>query len=170
MKTKYLLPNSWRPFGVALTLITVPLTLCILIFGEQFPLLGNAIPTPFRFEIPDWSYPENILLKQADGTVSLQIVDELLGLGVITGLFITGFAKLKIEDERIAQIRLESLQWGIYANFIVMALCIIFIYDSLFFTVMIYNIFTPLLIFVARFYWLLFVNQMIEGKNERNLV
>ncbi|MCE7043451.1 hypothetical protein [Dyadobacter sp. CY312] len=170
MKTKYLLPNSWRPFGIALTLITVPLTLCILIFGDQFPFVLDSIPTPFRFEIPDWSYSENIFSRSEDGTISLQIIDELLGFGMITGLFIVGFAKLKIEDERIAQIRLESLQWGIYANFIIMALCILFVYGSWFFTVMIYNIFTPLLIFVARFYWLLFINQSIEDKSEKSLV
>ena len=169
MKTKYLLPNSWRPFGVALTLIAVPLTLWVLLLGDQYPLFGNGIPTPFHFEIPDWSYPENIFSEQADGTVSLQIVDELLGLGIIAGLFIVGFSKLKVEDERIAQIRLESLQWGIYANYIVLALCILLIYGGHFFTVMIYNIFTPLLIFVARFYWLLFVNQVIEGENETRL-
>jgi hypothetical protein len=170
MKTKYLLPNSWRPVGILLTLISVPLTLGVLIFGDQFPLVLDSIPTPFRFEIPDWSYPENIFLKNEDGTVSLQIIDELLGLGVIVGLFIVGFSKLKIEDERVAQIRLESLQWGIYANFIIMTLCILFIYGSWFFTVMIYNIFTPLLIFVARFYWLLMVKPAIEANGERNMI
>jgi hypothetical protein len=170
MKTKYLLPNSWRPVGIALTLISVPLALCVLIFGEQFPLLSNEISTPFRFEIPEWSYADNIFSKNEDGTVSLEIIDELLGLGIISGLFIVGFSRLKVEDERIAQIRLESLQWGIYANYLILALCILLVYGGHFFSVMIYNIFTPLLIFVARFYWLLLVKPTIEANRERDLI
>ena len=168
MKTKYLLPSSWRMFGVILTLICVPLTLWAILGEESVPF--HTISTNLRFKIPNGYYPDNIFTYQEDGTIGLQIIDELLGLGNIIGLFTIGFSKLKVEDERIMQIRLESLQWGIYANYLFLALCILLVYGGHFFSIMIYNIFTPLLIFVARFYWLLNITPLIEAKQERSLV
>ncbi|REA61288.1 hypothetical protein DSL64_12635 [Dyadobacter luteus] len=168
MKTRYLLPGSWRPYGIVLTLTSVLVSICWLISGEDFPLA--QINTYSYFDIPDWQFSDNIFSTGKGGTVVLNITDEILGIGIICGLFITGFSKLKIEDERIALIRLESLQWGIYVNFTVMVVCIIFVYDTWFLLVMIYNMFTPLFIFVARFYWLLYVSPAIEAKKERSLV
>ena len=112
---------------------------------------------------------QTVFTQNEDGSVSLQIVDEILGLLLITGLFILGFSRRKVEDERIAQIRLESLQWGIYANYLVLFLCICLVYEMSFFYIMIYNMFTPLVIFVIRFYWLLYIKPVIEEKRERSL-
>lgn len=167
MKTKYLLPSSWRPFGLALFLISTPLILWWLIAGEKFPLV--QIPTPWKYRYLDWNMFQTVFVQDSDGTMSLQIVDELLGLLLIAGLFILGFSRLKIEDERIAQIRLESLQWGIYTNYLILFLCICLVYDMSFFYVMIYNMFTPLVIFVVRFYWLLLIKPAIEARKERSL-
>lgn len=167
MKTKYLLPNSWRPYGLVLTLFSVPLVFWWIIAGDQFPFL--QIPTPWKYQYRDWNMFQTVFTQNEDGSVSLQIVDEILGLLLITGLFILGFSRRKVEDERIAQIRLESLQWGIYANYLVLFLCICLVYEMSFFYIMIYNMFTPLVIFVIRFYWLLYIKPVIEEKRERSL-
>lgn len=151
-----------------IALVSILLSICWLISGEAFPFA--QINTYSYFDIPNWLFADNIFSTGKEGTVVLNITDEILGIGMICGLFIAGFSKLKTEDERIALIRLESLQWGIYVNFTVMVLCIIFVYDTWFFVVMIYNMFTPLLIFVARFYWLLYVSPAIEANRERSLV
>jgi hypothetical protein len=97
-------------------------------------------------------------------------LDEIFYLGLITGLVIVGFSKLRVEDERIAAIRFEALQWGIYANCLALVVTIVFVYDIRFLFVMIYNMFTPLLILLARFYWLLRLKPAIEAKRERSLL
>ena len=61
----------------------------------------------------------------------------------------------KTEDEFISRLRLESLVWATYVNYIILALSIIFIYDEVFFWVMILNMFTILLFFLLRFNWIL---------------
>lgn len=163
MKTKYLLPGRFRVLGWILVAIFAPLGIWYLFFGESFPLQWEiTIPWPFE--------ENNSLQGPGDNLRHLNIIDEILALGAIAGFFIVGFTKQLVEDERVALLRLEALQWGIYANYLIMAICIVFIHDSYFLTVMIYNIFTPLLIFVARFYWLLYVNPAIEAKRERSLV
>lgn len=81
--------------------------------------------------------------------------DEVAALGVIAGLLFIAFAREKSEDEMIRQLRLESLQWSVYVNYFLLALAIAFVYDYAFFQVMVYNMFTILLVFIARFRWAL---------------
>lgn len=56
----------------------------------------------------------------------------------------------------IGQLRLEALQWSVYANYIVLLIAIATVFDVNFLNVMIYNMFTMLLVFIARFRWLIY--------------
>ena len=164
MNTKNLLPNSWRPFGWLAIIIVALLEIWALTKGDDYPLnFGVEVPLPFNFG--GFEYGDKFLIE---GNLQLQ-ADEIMSLLLIAGLLIVGFSKLKIEDERVAQIRLESLQWGIYTNYLTLALCVLFVYGKAFFDVMTYSMFTPLVIFLLRFYWLLLVRPAIEAKREREL-
>jgi hypothetical protein len=83
------------------------------------------------------------------------LTNELAGLGAIVGLLLIAFSKERVEDEMISRLRLDALQWSIYANYLILAVAILTIYDGAFLTVMIYNMFTVLLVFIGRFRWLL---------------
>ena len=76
-------------------------------------------------------------------------------------LILIAFSKEKTEDEMIGQLRLESLQWSVYANYLVLALAIMLVYDSAFFNVLVYNMFTMLVVFIARFRWLIYRNNQL---------
>lgn len=91
------------------------------------------------------------------------LTDELAGVGVIVGLLLVAFSKEKNEDEMISLLRLEALQWSVYANYLVLAIAIVSVYDSGFFTVMIYNMFTVLLVFIGRFRWLIYRNNQLAA-------
>ncbi|MFD2937264.1 hypothetical protein [Spirosoma flavum] len=86
------------------------------------------------------------------------LTDEIAAIGVIAGLLLIAFSKEKTEDEMISQLRLEALQWSVYANYIILVIAILTVYDTAFFNVMIYNMFTVLLVFIIRFRWLLYRN------------
>ena len=90
------------------------------------------------------------------------ITDELTAVIFTVGALLAGFSKQKNEDEYIATIRLESLLWATYVNYAVLILSLLFIYDAGFFTVMIFNMFTVLIIFLLRFNFMLY-------KTERSL-
>ncbi|TDB68071.1 hypothetical protein [Arundinibacter roseus] len=167
MKTKNLLPNRWKPIGWALLLIFIPLGCWFMVAEEDFPWKVEVrIPWPiveaekevFSGNISDGgtNFEGNISVSnEPTGTMTLQLIDEILSIFLLAGFLITGFARVKNEDERIAHMRLESLQWAMYGNTLILVLCIVFVHGFTFLNIMIYNMFTPLLIFVLRFHWLL---------------
>ncbi|MBV8389438.1 MAG: hypothetical protein JO080_06540 [Mucilaginibacter sp.] len=70
-----------------------------------------------------------------------------------TGLFLVAFAKEKIEDEQIWQIRLDSLRWAIFVNYLVIIICLVFIEDVPHMLEL--NLWVPLIFFIIRFRWVI---------------
>ncbi len=75
------------------------------------------------------------------------ILDELFTIIIIVSGLIHCFSKEKVEDELISKIRLDSLIWSLYVNYGLVILATIFIYEFLYFTALVYNLFTILLFF-----------------------
>ncbi|WP_080058570.1 hypothetical protein [Spirosoma aerolatum] len=139
MKTKWLFPHSYRLIG---WLIFVP---CFVI-GIAFFYADVKIPfltVPFA----GWKIPGDVIPQN--------LTDEMACIGVIIGLMFIAFSREKTEDEMISQLRLEALQWSVYVNYLILAIAILTVYDNAFFNVMIYNMFTVLLVFIIRFRWLM---------------
>lgn len=151
--THYLFPHRFKALGLVL-LITSSITgLLVLSFNYKFEFL----------EVPFLSiFQDNDFLSSTTNNLT----DEILSLLVILGGILTGFSKEKIEDEYIAQIRLESLVWAFYFNFIILALAIILISGIAFLNVMIYNMFTILIFFVIRFNWKLYLTKKSTSNEE----
>lgn len=82
----------------------------------------------------------------------------LVGVFFIAGGLMVGFSKEKTEDEYIMKLRLSSLLWAVWVNYSLLLLAFLFIYGTAFLTVMIYNMFTVLIIFIVRFNYLLYKN------------
>ena len=72
------------------------------------------------------------------------------------------YTKEKIEDEFIFKLRNDSLVWAIILNYVVLLLTVIFIYEGNFFTVLVYNMFTPLIFFIIRFNFLKYKSRSHE--------
>ncbi|WP_040298840.1 hypothetical protein [Arcticibacter svalbardensis] len=141
MKNKYLFPHRFRSIGWIILIPSIALGLAIMLNEFQFTYLSFDNPL-----LPS----SNVQLFNNNFT------DEVAMLGMIVGLLFIGFSKEIIEDEQIAQIRLESLQWSIYFNYILLAVSVILIYGVAFLNVMIYNMFTILLFFIVRFRFILY--------------
>lgn len=169
MKTKYLLSYRWRPFGWILIIATLLLHFWQLKMGEEYPLEINVqIPAPSSLGKLDFDWWNGV--QVINGKFHFEIFHTVLILAMIIGLLMIGFSRVKIEDERTSQIRLESLQWGIYVNYFVLALCTLVFYGGSYLSVMIYSMFTPLIIFIIRFYWLLYLKPAVEARREGRLV
>ena len=96
------------------------------------------------------------------GIISTDITNTLVGIVFIIGAMMVAFSKEKNEDEYIANLRLSSLMWAVWVNYTLLLLSFIFIYGMGFLHVMIYNMFTVLIIFIGRFNIILFKNKMIS--------
>lgn len=134
MKTRFLFPNKMKPLGWVL--LVPSLILGILYMYADSGILGDSKSTIF-------------------GVWMNNYIDEIALVGMLISLLLIGFSKLKIEDEYIQKIRLESLLWATYVNVGLLIVCTLFIYGDLYFDIIIYNLVTLPLFFVIRFHYYL---------------
>lgn len=137
MKNSYLLPPYFKKIGWIMFLLFLVYSVLGLYFYD-FYVIGFPV-----FALID------------DGkwfTYSPQdIGDEIAVLGMVLSLLFISFAREKEEDEYIARIRGNSLVWAVLVNYIILITVTWLIYGGLYFQVMIYNMFTVLILFVIKF-------------------
>ena len=79
------------------------------------------------------------------------LVNNIAIIGTVLGAMLSTCSQEKIEDEMVRQIRLNSLIVALYVNYAVLIVCSLLVYDLDFLLVMMYNMFTILLIFMVVF-------------------
>ncbi|UPS91351.1 hypothetical protein [Bizionia sp. M204] len=149
MKTNYLLPHKYKVFGWVL--------LVLGLISGLFLYATDMDPDIIKLNVLSIYNDDSLFTGTEEGWFKIiknGIVDELSALAIIIGGLLIGFTKEKVEDEFIYQLRTESLVWAIIVNYTILAFAVIFVYDMLFFNVMIFNMFTPLFIFIIRFNFL----------------
>jgi small-conductance mechanosensitive channel len=163
MRTRFLLPRKFKPFGWILLAIAILLYLWINVFGD-IPLLANAkILCIYYSGFPLEKNPATSMFFQVHQT---NLAPDIIGILIIVGCLFVAFSRLKIEDEYISKIRLESLVWATCVNFILLIIAIMTIWGLDFLVVMEYNMVTILILFVLRFHYVLFQSRKIKG-NEK---
>jgi hypothetical protein len=104
-------------------------------------------------------FNDDIFVKsQLFSFIETDITNTVVGILFIVGAMFVGFSKEKREDEFIAKLRLSSLLWAVWVNYVLLFLSFLFVYGTAFLTVMIYNMFTVLIIFIVRFNYILYKN------------
>jgi len=143
MKKHYLFPNSFRKIGWLLLIPALSIGIPYLFFDWEPKFLDS-----YTFAIFENSFPGS---SKSFTFVKTNIIDELASILLIVSLIFIAFSKEKKEDEFISKIRLDSLVWATYINFIVLILSILFLFDLAFFWALIFNMFTILVFFIIRF-------------------
>ncbi|QTY26578.1 hypothetical protein [Flavobacterium sp. CS20] len=144
MKT-YLFPNSVKLWAWLL--------LCIGIIGGISVTVFEFEPEIFDLKVLSL-YSTDDFFSQNNGFfkwIEQNIFDDICGIFIIIGGVMLGFSKEKIEDEFIMQLRLSSLALAVYVNYGILLLAFLLVLGFDFFTVMVYNMFTLLLIFIIIF-------------------
>lgn len=141
MKASNLLPFHVKRLGWFLLLPSLVLGFMVMYFEFEIP--GFAITIPYGTTILSGKPMVN------------NLTNELVAIIAIVAFALIAFSEEKEEDEWVSKIRLESLQWSVYANYILLILAIVFIYDFYFFEALVYNMFTIPIIFILRFYYVL---------------
>lgn len=134
MKTQFLFPNKLKPLGWVLFIPS-------LVLG----VLNQYIS--FNFSFLEMESANNKLFSSTQN-----LTDEVALIGILLGLVLIGFSKLKTEDEYVQKIRLDSLLWATYLNIGLIILSTLLVYSDKYFEVMIYNLFALPLFFVIRFH------------------
>ena len=149
MKPKYLFPYRSRFLGLGLILLHIPVR---AIWEMIYPDIDeHKIPTA----------PQDAVLFS--NTHLFFIASSLL---VLAGLFLIAFSKEKIEDEQISQLRLDSLRWAIYLNYLLLILSMVFTTGIDFIDMLRIDLWVPLVFFIIRFRWVLFrLNRSLKAES-----
>lgn len=151
MKTSYLFPYRFKKISGVVFWVSFLLSSILIIFNNYatFEIKGKVFAI-----VADYG-----ILGKNNGWFSWiedSITDEILFILLIVSGLVYAFSKEKTEDEMVSKIRLDSLVWATYFNYIVILLCYMFVYGFAFLNVMMIALFSHLLFFIIRFRWMMY--------------
>lgn len=135
-----------------------------LILGLYFMIASEL---PFNPTIRTFGLFGNELLSKSQPPLrfgEIELLPNLIILSLVIGGLLIMFSKQKKEDEFINHIRLVSMQFSVFINYSLLFFCSVFIHGIPFLHVMIYNLFTVMLIYILRFHFLIYKNS--QNSNE----
>jgi hypothetical protein len=155
MSQTLLLPNRYKRIG---WIILIPATILgIYIIAKDFSadLIHAKVFSFFSYPLISNKPPDRAPFSM----IYVDITNTISGILFLVGSIFVGFSKEKKEDEFIEKLRLSSLLWAVWVSNILLLIGFLFFYDFSFLYIMIYNMFTVQIIFIARFNYILYVNR-----------
>jgi len=153
MKTNWLIPHRYKLWGWIL-LIPAAFLGSLYLFADFEP----AFLEVRTFAI----YSDGVHFFNDPtvgfGLVKTNLIDEISGVLFLLGALMVAFSKEKHEDEFIARPRLDALLWATYVNALLLIFCMLFFFDLIFLYVMIFNMFSVLVLFILRFRYLIYLS------------
>ena len=137
MKNSYLFPAYFKKIGW-----------CMFPFMLAFSIYVLYIKNGLNWDVSIWTFVSD---SKWFGTSVQDISDEIAFTGMTVSLLFIAFAKRKDEDEYISRIRLESLVWAVIANYAILTAATWLVYGFPYFNVLLYNMFTILILFIVKF-------------------
>lgn len=147
MQKQFLLPHKWKTPGWIILFISLAAGIILQIIDF------NSVTIPAKMFV--FVNEELMNDNQYFTFANVNLIYTLPGIFIIAGSLMVAFSKEKSEDEFIASLRLSSFQWAVLVDYLILLVCFLFIYGLPFFTVMTYNMFTVIFLFIIRFNFLL---------------
>jgi len=147
MRSTLLLPEKYKRIGIILLIPS-------LVLGALFRFWD------FSFDFLELPFGKAISSGSLNLDEQINLTDELALTGIILGLIFIAFAREKQEDEYINTIRLESLQWAVLINYVLLLAATWLVHGFAYIDVMVYNMLTILIIFIIRFHIVLSKNRI----------
>ena len=148
-----LLPHRFKKAGWCLL---VPAA----ILGIFTFIPGAAFPPPLYMKV--FTLLNDGVLGTGGGSwfiwTRVDVMPTLIGSLVIAGGLLVGFSREQMEDEFIGRLRLSALLWSVLLHYLMLLLAFLTVYGFYFIDVMLFNMFTVLILFIARFHYLLYVH------------
>jgi hypothetical protein len=135
MKTHFLLPRYFKYIGIVLTVISILWELL-----EDFQTKDISLRIPVIYEDGNWF----TIIKN-------DFSDEIWTILTLLGLYFIAFAKEKIEDEMINNIRLRSVMIAIICQIVLQILAELLLFQNEYITFFTYERFTILPIYIIVF-------------------
>ena len=145
---KFLFNHQWKRISGWIFYLTIPVGIYLLFTDSFEDLLNIRVFSLFHSEtIFTTSNTENIIGSRGFRWIENGFVDEILTFVIIVSGIIHSFCKEKVEDELISKIRMDSLVLSLYINYGVLLFFNFFVYELSYFYVMVFHLFTILILF-----------------------
>lgn len=138
MRSIILLPRKYKTIGIVILGLSLALGILVRFWDFEIDFL-------------------TVVLKDKPGMFDdkINFTDEFALSGIILGLLFIAFAREKREDEFINRTRLESWQWAVLINYILLLLATWAVHGFAYIDVMMYNMLTIPIIFIVRFHYVM---------------
>lgn len=151
-----LFPARLRPLGwVLLTLGLSAATWHVFTGFQEWGVLEFTIPKfPWSSDISRFLSPQPEDAPFMDSRTE-NFTNELIALLILIGGVLVAFTKERVEDEYLVHLRLSALVWAVYVNAAITAIAVLLLFGFIFLYFMMFNLFALLLLFIARYHYLL---------------
>jgi hypothetical protein len=150
-KTKVLLlPHSFKKWGWICVLIGVGLMIQLIVFEYEFSFLEFQIRKEGDLLHPRFN----------------NFTNELMGLFLLIGFFFLCFSAHKEEDEMIWWIRLNSWKLAMFTYMSMLLIGLFAFYDVDYLNFVLYNMLTPMVVFLIAFHSKLYLLKKSEEDEE----
>lgn len=146
-----LLPNKYKKLGWNICIPSALVGIFLIATNFEYFQLNTTVFAIINDDI--------LNEKTAFSFIQRNITGTLVGSLFIIGALLVGFSKEKYEDEYVLHLRLTSLLWATLINYILLLLALVFVYGISFLNVMVYQMFSTLIIYIARFNFILYRNK-----------
>ena len=143
------MPRSFRFVGIIFSILGVVTGAIRFYFGIKPDFLETKV---FAFYS---SYLENKYLE----VISNNLIEELTGFFLISGLFFIAFSREENEGPKVDKLRFKSLLMAVYLNFLFLIAALFFTYGLAFVYMLMLNMGVGLLAYIITFRILLFLNR-----------
>lgn len=161
METRFLLPHKYKLIGWILLVPSSILGLLIIFEEFQLSFLDLKVFTISSGGFAPWEVSDAFNFEKENLTATI------IGIFFLVGGLMVALAREKNEDEFISRKRLESLLWATIINYLILLFCFLFFYEFGFVYVMIFNMFTILILFIVRFNYILYKSSKSPGHEKQ---
>lgn len=137
---KLFLPYQWKLAGIVLALTGTLSAIIYMIFD-------------YKFKMPVFAFYSSYLETKIFESFRTNVADELTLILILAGLSLIVFSREKKEHEGMDAMRLKALFRALIVNNLFLLFSIMFIFGTGFIAVLVFNVFSFLLIYLAFFYW-----------------
>ena len=144
----YLFNNKWKGVSGWIFYLSISIGMYLLFTDSFEDLMKIRVFSLFSYEtIITTPQTENIIGSKGFRWIDNGFMDEILTFIIIVSGIIHSFCKEKVEDELISKIRVDSLVLSLYINYGVLLFFNFFVYELSYFYVMVFHLFTILILF-----------------------
>lgn len=150
MISRLLIPYKYKFVGIILLLLGITAAYLRFYLGIK----------PSYLNLPVFAFYSSFLDTKTFQVITNNISEEIVSLLLLLGLLLLNFSKEVFENDKVNSIRLFSFASSVLLNSVVMVFSVLFIYGFAFVNVLMFNMFSQLLI-----YQIIFRIIFIKNKN-----